>query len=81
MGQVTVPPLGGGVDTGGGMDTGGGKVMMFCFGADLGTLAKPSYQTVLERVLGIRNRSCPVLRLPHCSVWHRTWHAGRASQI
>ena len=35
-----------------------------CFGPDLGKLAKPSYQTVLERVLEIRNQSSPVLPPP-----------------
>ena len=34
---------------------------LFC-GSDLGKLAKPSYQTVLMRVLGIRNQSSPVLQ-------------------
>ena len=34
-------------------------------GSDLGTLAKASYQMVLERALGIRNQSSPVLRLSH----------------
>ena len=41
----------------------------FFFGSDLGKLAKPSYQTVLHRVLGITNMSSPVLRLSHSSVW------------
>jgi hypothetical protein len=31
------------------------------FGLDPGKLAKPSHQTVLERILGIRNQSFPVL--------------------
>ena len=38
----------------------------FFFGSDLGKPAEPSYQTVLERVLGIRNQSSPV---SHSSVW------------
>ena len=42
----------------------------FLFGSDLGTLARPSHQTVLERALGIRNQSSPVLRLSHSSVWY-----------
>ena len=37
--------------------------------SDLGKLAKPSYQTVLERVFEIRNQSSPVLRMSHSSVW------------
>ena len=37
-------------------------------GSDLGKLAKPSYQMVLERALGIKNQSSPVLRLSHSSV-------------
>ena len=41
----------------------------FCFGPDFGKLAEPSHQTVLERILGIRNQSSPVLRLSHSSVW------------
>jgi len=41
----------------------------FFFGSDPEKLAKLSYQTVLERVLGIRNHSSPVLRLSHSSVW------------
>ena len=45
--------------------------LLFFFGSDLGKLAKPSYQTVLARVLGIRNQSSPVLRLSHSSVWYR----------
>ena len=47
-------------------------------GSDLGTLAKASYQMVLERALGIRNQSSPVLRLSHSSVRWRTGHVGRA---
>ena len=38
------------------------------FGSDLGKLTKPSYQTVPERALGIRNQSSPVLRLSHIAV-------------
>ena len=38
-----------------GNDKGGGG------GTDLGRLAMPSYQTVLERLLGIRNQSSPTL--------------------
>ena len=38
-------------------------------GAARGKPAKPSYQTVLERALGIRNQSSPLLRLSHSSVW------------
>ena len=42
------------------------------FSSDLGKLAKPSYQMVLEKALGIRNQSSPMLRLSHISVWWRT---------
>ena len=35
----------------------------FVFGFNLGKLAKPPYQTVLERILGIRNQSFPVPQL------------------
>ena len=44
-------------------------VLLCFFGSDLGKLAEPYDQTVLERVLGIRNQSSPVLRLFHGSVW------------
>ena len=47
------------------------RKLFFFFGLDLGKLAKPSYQTVLERILGKRNKSFPVL-LSHTSVWWRT---------
>ena len=40
----------------------------FC-NSDLGKLAKPSHQMVLERALGIRNQSSPMLQLSHSSVW------------
>jgi hypothetical protein len=39
------------------------------FGSDLGKLAKPSNQTLLVRILGIRNQSFTVLRLSHSSGW------------
>ena len=42
--------------------------LILFFGSALGKLAKPSYQTVLERVLGVRNQSSPVLRWSHGSV-------------
>ena len=38
------------------------KQFYFFWGADLGKLAKPSHQTVLERVLGFRNQSKQLLR-------------------
>ena len=53
--------------------------MVFFLGSDLGKLAKPSCQAVLERVLGIKKQSSPVLRFPHSSVWWRTGHVGRAN--
>ena len=40
----------------------------FFFGSDLGKLAKPSNQTVLERVLGIRNQSSLPMIVPQPSV-------------
>jgi hypothetical protein len=43
--------------------------LVFFFSVDLGKLAKPSYQMVLERALGIRNQSSPMLQLSHSSVW------------
>ena len=43
-------------------------VLCFFF-SDLGKSAEPSHQVVLERALGIRNQSSPVLRLSHSFVW------------
>ena len=54
-----------------GIAVGAGKGVagrIFFFGADLGKLANPSYQTVLEGVFGIRNQSNLVLMLSHSSV-------------
>ena len=42
---------------------------LLIFGSDPGKLAEPSYRTVLERVLRIRNQRNPVLPLSRRSVW------------
>ena len=46
-------------------------------GSGHGNLAKPAHHKALEKSLGIKDQSCPMLRLPHKAMWWRTGHVVR----